>query len=74
MSRHNALDNLSLNDDRAAMEGFCSTRVSERTVCEMPGAYKPIDDIIGPIAESVDNMRPIYIFKASQGKLPSMQI
>lgn len=67
MSRHNALDNLSLNDDRAAMEGFCSTRVSERTVCEMPGAYKPIDDIIGPIAESVDIvdvMRPIYNFKA----------
>ena len=33
-----------------------------------PGAYKPIEDIIGPIAESVDIIdviRPIYNFKAS---------
>ena len=67
MSRHNARDNLSLNDYRAGMEGFCSTSVSERTIDEAPGAYKPIDDIIGPIAESVDIidvMRPIYNFKA----------
>lgn len=67
MSRHNALENLSLNDYRAAMEGVYSTSVSERTIDEPPGAYKPIDDIIGAIAESVDIigvMRPIYNFKA----------
>ena len=35
---------------------------------EAPGAYKPIEGIIDPIAESVDIidvMRPIYNFKAS---------
>ena len=67
MSRHNAREKLSLEDYEAAMEGIYSTSVSERTIDEAPGAYKPIDDIIGPIAESVDIidvMRPIYNFKA----------
>ena len=39
-----------------------------RTIDEAPGAYKPIEDIIGPIADAVDIidvMRPIYNFKAS---------
>ena len=54
MSRHNARDDLSLDDYCTDMEGSCSTSVSERTIDEAPGAYKPIDDIIGPIAESVD--------------------
>ena len=50
------------------MEGTYSTSVNERTIDAAPGAYKPIEDIIGPIAESVDIidvMRPIYNFKAS---------
>ena len=50
------------------MEGVYSTSVSEATIDEAPAAYKPIDDIIGPIAEAVDIvdvMRPIYNFKAS---------
>ena len=45
--------------------------VNERTNDEAPGAYKPIKDIIGPIAESVDVidvMGPSYNLKASQGK------
>ena len=36
---------------------------------EAPAAYKPIEDIIGPIAEFVDIidiMRPIYNYKASR--------
>ena len=67
MSRHDARERLSLEGYRADMEGIYSTSVSERTIDEAPGAYKPIDDIIGPIAESVDIidvMRPIYNFKA----------
>jgi len=54
MSRLDARGTLSLDDYRAAMEGVYSTSVSERTIDEAPGAYKPIDDIIGPIAKSVD--------------------
>lgn len=68
MSRHDARERLSLDDYRAAMEGIYTTSVSEGTIDEAPGAYKPIDDIIAPIAESVDIidvMKPIYNFKAS---------
>ena len=43
-----------MDDHESDMEGIYSTSVSERTIDEAPGAYKPIDDIIGPIAESVD--------------------
>ena len=42
--------------------------MNERTIDEAPSAYKPIEDIIGPIADAVDIidvMRPIYNFKAS---------
>ena len=42
--------------------------VNERTINEAPGAYKPIEDIIGPIADAVDIIdvvKPIYNFKTS---------
>lgn len=71
MSRREARETLNLREYRTAMEGIYSTSVNERTIDEAPGAYKPIEDIIGPIADSVDIidvMRPIYNFKASQGK------
>ena len=48
--------------------GIYSTSVNERTIDEAPSAYKPIEDIIGPIADAfdiIDVMRPIYNFKAS---------
>ena len=68
MSRREARETLNLREYRTAMEGIYSTSVNERTIDEAPSAYKPIEDIIGPIAESVDIidvMRPIYNFKAS---------
>ncbi len=68
MSRREARETLNLREYRTAMEGIYSTSVNERTIDEAPGAYKPIEDIIGPIAEAVDIidvMRPIYNFKAS---------
>lgn len=68
MSRREARETLNLREYQTTMEGIYSTSVNERTIDEAPGAYKPIEDIIGPIAESVDIidvMRPIYNFKAS---------
>lgn len=68
MSRREARETLNLREYRAAMEGIYSTSVNERTIDEAPDAYKPIEDIIGPIADAVDIidvMRPIYNFKAS---------
>lgn len=68
LSRTNAKATLSMDDYRTAMEGIYSTSVKESTLDEAPAAYKPIEDIIGPIAEAVDIldvMKPIYNFKAS---------
>ena len=68
MSRREARETLNLREYRTTMEGIYSTSVNERTIDEAPDAYKPIEDIIGPITESVDIidvMRPIYNFKAS---------
>lgn len=68
MSRREARETLNLREYRIAMESIYSTSVNERAIDEAPSAYKPIEDIIGPIAESVDIidvMRPIYNFKAS---------
>ena len=68
MSRREARETLNLREYRTAMEGIYSTSVNECTIDEAPSAYKPIEDIIGPIADAVDIidvMRPIYNFKAS---------
>ena len=57
-----------MKDYRAVTKDAYSTLANDRTIDEAPGAYKPIEDIIGPIAESVDIidvMKPIYNFKTS---------
>ena len=67
MSRTQAKEQLSLREFRAQMEGVYTTSVSQNTLDEAPGAYKSVDDIIGPIGESVDIievMKPVYNFKA----------
>lgn len=68
MSRRDARESLSLDDYKAIMTGIYSTSVNERTIDEAPDAYKPVEDIIGPIGDAVDIidvMKPIYNFKAS---------
>lgn len=68
MSRGDAREKLALADYEADMAHVYSTSVSEATIDEAPAAYKPVDDIIGSIAEAVDIvdvMKPIYNFKAS---------
>ena len=66
-SRTEAKHRLSMEDFKASMEGIYTTSVSESTLDEAPMAYKSIDDIIEPIADSVDIeavIKPIYNFKA----------
>lgn len=68
LSRTAAKNTLSLDDYRQDMEGIYSTSINRSTLDEAPAAYKPIEDIIDPISESVDIvdvMKPIYNFKAS---------
>ena len=72
MSRTAARQQLSLDEYRAQMAGVYTTCVVEATLDEAPGAYKSREDIIGPISEAVDivdELRPIYNFKAT-GEAP----
>ena len=69
MSRKAAFDALSLEEYREEMKYIFSTCVSQATLDESPMAYKPMDEIIeqiGPTAEIVERIRPVYNFKASK--------
>ena len=69
MSRKAAFDALSLEEYREEMKNIFSTCVSQATLDESPMAYKPMDEIIeqiGPTAEIVERIRPVYNFKASE--------
>ena len=51
------------------MRGIYTTSVNEATLDEAPSAYKPLEDILDVIWESVeviDILKPIYNFKASE--------
>lgn len=67
LSRTEAKNRLSMEDYKASMEGIYTTCVREGTLDESPMAYKPIEEIIGSISDSVDIesvLKPIYNFKA----------
>ena len=69
MSRSKAKETLSLNDYSASMSGIYTTSVSEETIDEAPMAYKPIEEIMGCIKDTVDILavlKPVYNFKASE--------
>ncbi len=68
MSRRAALQTLSLEDFRQQMKGIYTTCVLPDTLDESPMAYKSMDEIaaqIGPTAEILERIRPIYNFKAA---------
>ncbi len=67
MSRGQAKESFTLTEFRRAMEGIYTTSVDRSTLDECPMAYKSMDAIvgcIGPTAEIVKVIRPIYNFKA----------
>lgn len=68
MSRAVAFRQLSLEQYQAEMDGIFSTCVMKDTLDESPMAYKSIDEImaqITPTADIVEQIRPVYNFKAS---------
>lgn len=68
MSRRAALSTLSMEEFQKEMKGIYTTCVVPDTLDESPMAYKSLDDIvsqIGPTAEIVERIRPVYNFKAS---------
>lgn len=67
MSRSKAKQQVTLEEFQDSMEGIWSTSVVESTIDESPFAYKPIDEIMENIQDSVDIqfvVKPIYNFKA----------
>lgn len=69
MSRMKAKETLNMSDYSNSMDGIYTTSVSEETIDEAPMAYKPIDEIVECIGETVDILailKPIYNFKASE--------
>lgn len=68
LSRGKAKESISLDEFKKSMEGIWSTSVCESTIDESPMSYKPIEDILDNIGESIeiiDIIKPIYNFKAN---------
>jgi len=69
MSRAKAKESISLDDFKNQMDGIYTTSVNQSTLDEAPMAYKPIEEIIENIKDTVeiiDIIKPIYNFKASE--------
>lgn len=70
MSRMKAREELDLEKYKEAMKGIYSTSVSEETIDEAPFVYKPMQEILDNIKDTVDVIKiikPIYNFKAKEG-------
>ncbi len=70
MSRKQARLKLSLEEFKKSMDGIYTTSVSADTLDEAPSAYKPMEEIIANIQDTVEINRiikPVYNFKASEG-------
>lgn len=69
MSRKAAFKNLSMEEYEEEMSGIYSTCVNLDTLDESPMAYKGIDEIIaqiGPTVDILEQIRPLYNFKATE--------
>ncbi|KOA19211.1 RNA-splicing ligase RtcB [Clostridium homopropionicum DSM 5847] len=69
MSRSKAKENLTLEEFKKSMEGIYTTSVNYSTLDEAPMAYKPIEEILNNIQETVEILKiikPIYNFKAGE--------
>ena len=69
MSRNKARESISMESFRESMTGIYTTSVCESTIDESPMAYKPMDEIISNIKDTVDILdvlKPVYNFKASE--------
>lgn len=71
MSRSEAKQNITLSEFKKTMKeaGIYSTSVNQSTIDESPMAYKPMQEIIDNIKDTVeiiDIIKPIYNFKAGE--------
>lgn len=69
MSRAQAKKEINIDDFKDSMKNIYSTTVNESTLDEAPFAYKPIQEIVDNIKDTVEIIeiiKPIYNFKASE--------
>lgn len=69
MSRKQAFNDISLDDFVSSMTGIYSETVSEETKDESPMVYKPKDEIIINIEDTVEiinTIKPVFNFKAAE--------
>jgi RNA-splicing ligase RtcB len=69
MSRSAAKQSITLTQFEKSMEGIYSSTVSKSTIDESPFAYKPMEEIIANIGDTVDivkTIKPLYNFKAAE--------
>lgn len=69
MSRTQAKQRLNMAEYRASMAGIYTTSVDESTLDEAAMAYKPMEQIVNHIGETVEivtQIKPVYNFKACE--------
>lgn len=69
LGRMEAKRTLRMDEFKRSMAGVYSSSISSHTLDEAPMAYKPVDEILEAIAETVEVqafLRPIYNFKAGK--------
>ena len=69
LSRRDAENSFTVSEFKKQMDGIYTTSVSQDTLDECPMAYKPMEEILSNIGETVRVDRvihPIYNFKASE--------
>jgi RNA-splicing ligase RtcB len=69
MSRSAAKASITLTQFKQSMQGVFSTTVSQSTIDESPMAYKPMEEIMQNIGDTVEItavIKPLYNFKAAE--------
>jgi RNA-splicing ligase RtcB len=69
MSRSKAKEQLSMEEYQTSMNGIYTTSVTQSTIDEAPQAYKPMEEIVRMVADTVeidDIIKPVYNFKAAE--------
>lgn len=69
MSRSAAKSSITLTQFEKSMEGIYTSTVGKSTIDESPMAYKPMEEIIGNIGDTVEivkTIKPLYNFKAAE--------
>ena len=69
MSRSEAKGSITLSQYEKSMQGIYSSTVNRSTLDEAPSAYKPMEEIVAYIGDTVEilaTVKPVFNFKAAE--------